>query len=192
MATTDQIKALRELTGVSVMQCKTALEEAGDDMEKAKILLRKKGGAIAAKKSGREFGSGVIEAYVHNTRRVGALVTLLCETDFVAKNDEFIGLARNIAMHVAAAAPQYGSRENVTEKELRSIEEILQKEVADKPKDMRKKILQGKLDAYFKDKVLLEQDFIKDPSMTINDLIESATQKFGERITISHFSRYNV
>lgn len=192
MVTTDQIKELRELTGVSVMQCKAALEEANGDMEKAKVLLRKAGGDIALKKAGREFGSGVVEAYVHTTRRVGALVVLLCETDFVAKNTEFIALARDIAMQVAATAPQYGSREDVAPKDMRVAEEVFHKEVLGKPKNMQEKILRGELDAYFKEKILLEQSFIKDPTMTINDLIESATQKFGERIKIAHFSRYSI
>ena len=192
----DQIKELRELTGISVMQCKAALEEAGGDMEKAKVLLRKKGSDVAAKKSERGLGAGVVESYIHNTKQVGAIVVLSCETDFVAKNEEFVALARNIAMQVAATAPQFARRENVTEEDTKAAEEVFQKEikeeVGDKPQEMQEKILQGKIDSFLKEKILLEQDYIKDQSLTIKDLIESATQKFGENIAISHFARYSV
>lgn len=192
MITTEQIKALREETGISVMQCKKALEEAGGDVEKAKVLLRKKGGDVAQKKSDRELGSGVVEAYVHNTKQVGAIVVLSCETDFVAKNDEFVALAKDIAMQVAASAPQFKTRDEVGEQDIAAAKEVFLKEVADKPKDMQEKILEGKITAFLKEKILLEQDFIKDPSTTIRGLIESATQKFGERVEVSEFSRYSI
>lgn len=198
MVTMDQIKELRELTGVSVMQCKKALEEAGGDMEKAKVLLRKKGSDVAQKKSARNLGAGVVEAYIHNTKQVGAVVVLSCETDFVAKNKEFIQLARDIAMQVAATAPEFARRENVTEEDTRAAEEVFRKEVEDmsahagKPVEMQEKILQGKIDSFLKEKILLEQDYIKDQSLTIKALIESATQKFGENIAISSFARYSV
>ncbi|MCW9054588.1 MAG: elongation factor Ts [Candidatus Pacebacteria bacterium] len=190
--TTEQIKELRDLTGVSVMQCKKALEEAGGDMEKAKVLLRKKSGDIAAKKSGRELGSGVVESYIHNTKQVGTLIVLSCETDFVAKNEEFVQLARDIAMQIAASAPEFKVRDEVTPAATAAAEEVFRKEVADKPAEMQEKILSGKIDAYLKEKILLEQDFIKDPSVTIKGLIESATQKFGERIEVSDFTRYSI
>lgn len=190
--TTEQIKELRDITGISVMQCKKALEEAEGDMEKAKVILRKKSGDIASKKSGRELGSGVVEAYIHSTRQVGALVTLSCETDFVAKNEEFVALAKNIAMQIAASAPQFIKREEVTADDTKAAEEVFRKEVLDKPASMQEQILAGKISSYLKEKILLEQDFIKDPSITIKGLIESATQKFGERIEVSEFARYSI
>ncbi len=192
MASTEQIKELRDLTGVSVMQCKKALEEANGDMEQAKVLLRKKGSDVAAKKSDRELGAGVVESYIHNTKKVGAMVVLSCETDFVAKNDEFVALARDIAMHIAASHPQFTQREDVKEEDIQAAREVFTKEVADKPEDMRAKILEGKIDSFLKEKILYEQDFIKDPSLTIKNLVESATQKFGENIVVSDFVRYSV
>ncbi|MFC1729769.1 elongation factor Ts [candidate division KSB1 bacterium] len=188
----DQIKELRELTGISVMQCKKALEEADGDMEKAKVLLRKKGSDVAAKKSERGLGAGVVESYIHNTRQVGSMLVLSCETDFVAKNEEFVQLARDIAMQVAATSPQFIKREEVSEEDTKAAKEVFQKEVEDKPKEMQEKILQGKIDSFLKEKILLEQDYIKDQSFTIKDLIESATQKFGENIAISQFTRYST
>ena len=150
MVTTEQIKELREKTGISVMQCKKALEEAGGDEKKAFVLLREKGAEISAKKQGRALGSGVIESYVHAGSKIGVLVELLCETDFVAKNDDFKTLATNIAMHIAAMN---------SEKEESG-------------------------------QALLSEPFIKDPTLTVKDLIEQATQKFGENIKIGRFTRY--
>lgn len=190
--TPAQLKELRDLTGISVMQCKRALEEAGGDMEKAKIILQKKGGEIAQKKSDRALGAGTIGSYVHSTGEVAALVTLSCETDFVAKNKEFTALAREIAMHVAAQNPLYVRREDVTEEALQKAKEVFSEEVKDKPREMQEKILKGKLDAYFKDRILLEQSFIKDPEKTIADLISGGIQKFGENIVISAISRLSV
>lgn len=190
--TSAQIKALRDETGISVMQCKRALEEAGGDVEKARVILRKKSSESASKKSDRELGAGVVAAYVHTTGEVGALVGLACETDFVAKNEEFVALAREIAMHVTALDPQYLSREEVDASALEKARAVFAAEVADKPADLQEKILTGKLDAYFKDQILLEQPFIKDPERTINDLIEGATQKFGERVAVSAVRRLSV
>lgn len=190
--TSIQLKELRDLTGISVMQCKKALEEAGGDMEKAKIILQKKGGEIAFKKSDRELGAGAIGSYVHATQEVAALVHLSCETDFVSKNTEFLALARDIAMHVTAQNPLYIHRGEVTEEVLGKAREVFFEEVKDKPADMQEKILAGKLDAYFKDRILLEQPFIKDGDKTIGDLINTAIQKFGENIVISAMSRLSV
>lgn len=190
--TSEQIKTLRDETGISVMQCKKALEEAAGDMEKARIILTKKGGEAALKKSDRALGAGTIGAYVHATGEVAALVSLACETDFVAKNDEFAGLARDIAMQVAAQHPTYISRDEVTAEALTKAQEVFSEEVKDKPADMQEKILAGKLDAYFKDQVLLEQEFIKDPDKTIGDLLKAAIQKFGENISVVEISRVSV
>lgn len=190
--TSEQLKELRDATGISVMQCKKALEEAGGDMEKARIILQKKGGEAAAKKSDRALGAGAIGAYVHSTHEVAALVALACETDFVAKNEEFTALARDIAMQVAAQNPKYVTREEVTDEELKKAREVFGEEVKDKPAEMQEKILEGKVSAYFKDQILLEQAFIKDPELTIADLISNAVQKFGENVVVAEISRVSV
>ncbi len=187
-----QLKELRDYTGISVMQCKKALEEAGGDMDKAKIILQKKGGEIALKKSDRALGAGAVGSYVHSTNEVAALVQLSCETDFVSKNPEFVTLAKNIAMHVAAQAPLYIRREEVTPEILAKAKEVFMKEVEGKPVEIQEKILAGKLDAYFKDRILLEQPFIKDADKTIGDLINTAIQKFGENIVVSDVFRMSV
>lgn len=192
MITTEQIKELRDKTGVSVMQCKKALEEAGGDMDKAVIILRKKGSDIASKKSDRTLGSGRIASYIHGNGSVGSLVELWSETDFVSKNDEFYALAHDIAMQVAATNPTYLKKEDVTEEEKKKALEVFEKEVAGKPEEIKEKILKGKLDSYLADKILLEQPFVKDGSLKIKDLIESAIQKFGEKIEIARFSRFSV
>ncbi len=192
----DQIKELRELTGISVMQCKKALEEADGDIEKAKVILRKQSGDIAAKKSSRNLGSGVVESYIHSTKQVGAIVVLSCETDFVAKNEGFVQLAKDIAMHITASYPQFIKKEDVTEGDTKAARAVFQKEIkdqsGDKPEEMQEKILQGKMDSFLKDKVLLDQSYIKDPSLTIGNLVEAATQKFGENIVISNFTRHSI
>lgn len=190
--TSAQLKELRDLTGISVMQCKRALEEAGGDMDKAKILLQKKGGEIALKKSDRELGAGAIGSYVHSTHEVASLVQLSCETDFVSKNTEFTQLARDIAMHVAAQNPLYINRAQVDETALTKAKEVFMEEVKDKPVEMQEKILAGKLDAYFKDRILLEQPFIKDGEKTIGDLVNAAIQKFGENVVITAIHRMSI
>ncbi|MBT3282740.1 elongation factor Ts [bacterium] len=190
MVTTEQVKELREKSGISIIQCKKALEEADGDMEKAVVILQKKSGVAADKKSGRDLKAGAVQAYVHNSGNVGAMVLLSCETDFVAKNEEFIKLAYDIAMHVAAANPKFTNKEEITEHEVNTAKEVFEKEVEGKPEEMKEQILKGKIDSYFSDKILLEQTFIKDPNSTIKGLIEAATQKFGERIQVGEFARF--
>jgi len=192
MATTEQVKKLRDETGVSIMQCKKALEEAKDDMEKAKIILQKKGGDIAAKKSDRTLGSGSIACYIHANGSVGAMLELSCETDFVSGNDEFKTLARDLAMQVTASNPEFVKKEDITAEARAKVAEVFAAEVVSKPEAMREKILQGKLDAYFADKILMEQEYIKNPDLKIRNLIESAVQKFGEKIEIARFARFSV
>lgn len=189
---TEQIKELRDATGVSVMQCKKALEEAGGDMDKAKILLQKQSKVAASKKADRELGAGTISSYIHAGGAVGTLVELACETDFVSKNDEFQTLAYDIAMHVAASAPQFLKKEEITDEDQKKAKELFVEEVADKPADLQEKIVQGKLDAHFGEKTLMTQKFIKDPEKTISDLVESATQKFGERVEVVQFARFSI
>ena len=192
MITTEQIKELRDATGVSVMQCKKALEEAGGDMEKAKIILRKISKASADKKADRTLGAGVVASYIHGEGGIGAMVELLCETDFVARNDEFKSLARDIAMHVAAQNPEFVKMEEVPEEAKSKARELFMEEVKDKPVEMQEKILAGKLEAFIKEKVLLEQSFIKNPEVTIKDLVNEAVQKFGEKTEIGRISRFSV
>ena len=190
--TTEQVKELRDKTGISVMQCKQALEETDGDMEKALVILQKKSAGAAAKKSDRTLGDGVVSCYVHNTNKVGTMIVLACETDFVAKNEEFISLAREIAMHTAASCPDCISRDEVSEEQLKAAKEVFEDEAKDKPDDIRDKIVEGKMDSYFSEKVLLEQPYIKDQDKTIKSLIEEATQKFGERIEVAKCTRFSV
>lgn len=192
MATTEEIKALRDETGVSVMQCKKALEEAGGDVEKAKIILRKASAAIASKKSDRSLGAGTVAAYVHAGGAVVGAVVLASETDFVSKNKEFEKLAYDIAMHVAAMDPKFKTRDDVKEDDVRAAREVFSKEVESLPEASREKALQGKLDSFVKEKVLLDQSFVKDPQVTIRELIDSAMQKFGEKIEVVRFERLSV
>jgi elongation factor Ts len=187
----DRIKELRDRTGVSVMHCKKALEEAGGDLEQAAVLLKKRSAASAEKKADRSLGAGTIGSYVHEGA-IGAMVLLSCETDFVAKNPEFATLVRDIAMQVTATNPTAVSMDDVPPETREAAVAVFEKEVADKPKDMQEKIMEGKLQSYFKDQVLLEQSFIKDESKTIRDLLNEATQKFGERVEISRFTRLSA
>lgn len=190
--TSAQLKELRETTGISVMQCKKALEEAEGDMEKAIIILKKKRSEAAEKKSDRELGAGAVGTYVHNTNEVAASVLLACETDFVSKNEEFVALAKDIAMHVAASDPKFISKDELPEDALEKAKEVFAPELEGKPEDMKEKIMQGKLDSYFKDQVLMEQDFIKNPDQTIGEMVTGAVQKFGENVSIEKINRISV
>ncbi|CAN5719129.1 translation elongation factor Ts [soil metagenome] len=187
----DTLKTLRDKTGVSIMQCKKALEEAEGDMDKAEVILRKRSGAAADKKSDRELAAGAIGTYVHGGE-IGAMVLLSCETDFVSRNEEFVALAREIAMHVAAANPTYLNEEDIAPEAVTAAKAVFNEEVKDKPAEMQEKILEGKMASYFKDQVLMNQTYIKDESKTIRDLITEATQKFGERVEISRFVRFSA
>ncbi len=173
------------------MQCKKALEEAGGDIEKAEVILRKKSGAAAEKKGDRELGAGAIGSYVHDGS-IGSMVLLSCETDFVSKNPEFGAVAREVAMQVAASNPSFLTDADIPAEAKKAAEDVFQKEVEGKPEDMKAKILEGKLASYFRDQVLLDQLYIKDDSKTIRDLINEASQKFGERIEISRFARFSA
>lgn len=190
--TTDIIKSLRDETGVSVMQCKKALEEAGGDIEKAKVILRKASAAIASKKADRELGAGVAAAYTHAGGAVVGAVVLACETDFVSKNEEFGKIARDIAMHVAAMSPKFLNRDSVQESDIRAAREVFAEEVANIPEAKREIALQGKLDSYLAERVLLEQPFIKDSNMTVRQLLDAAMQKFGEKVELVRFERLSV
>jgi elongation factor Ts len=192
MVTTDLIKELRDATGVSVMQCKKALEEAGGDKEKALVILKKKGAESAANKADRTLKAGIIQAYIHSTGTVASMVELACETDFVAKTPEFKQLAYDIAMHVAAAKPEFLKKEDIKEEDRKLAESVFEKDVEGKPEAMKAKILEGKLDAYFGERVLLNQPFIKNPEVTVAGLVSAAVQKFGEKTEVIRFVRYAV
>jgi len=192
MISTDQVKELRERTGLSIMQCKKALEESSGDMEKAIIILRKNSASIAGKKADRTLGAGTIASYIHGEGTVGAIVELSCETDFVAKNEEFKALAYDLAMQVAATDPQFIKMEEIGDDAKRTATEVFISEVEGKPEDIKQKIIDGKLLSYFGEKTLVEQNFIKNPEMKIKDLITGAVQKFGERIEIRRFVRFST
>lgn len=187
----DTVKALRDRTGVSIMQCRKALEEAGGDTEKALVILTKRAGAKAGDKADRELAAGVIGTYVHDGV-VGAMVLLSSETDFVSKNAEFAELARAIAMHAAATDPKYLTTDEIGEEAKAAAMGVFAAEVEGKPAEMKEKILEGKMASYFRDQVLLEQPYIRDDSKTIRDLLNEATQKFGERVEISKFARFSA
>ncbi|OGG50834.1 hypothetical protein A2763_00650 [Candidatus Kaiserbacteria bacterium RIFCSPHIGHO2_01_FULL_54_36] len=192
MAVSDELKQLRDETGVSIMQCKKALAEAGGDIEKAKIILRKQSSAIASKKSDRALGAGIAAAYTHAGGSVVGAVVLACETDFVSKNEEFSKLAYQIAMHVAAMGPQFRAREDIKEQDLVAAREVFAAEAAKVPEAARGKAIEGKVDSYLRERVLLEQPYVKDPSITIRELIDTAVQKFGEKIEVVRFERLSV
>lgn len=189
--TTESIKELRDATGVSVMQCKKALQEAGGDIAKAMVILKKHSAASAEKKADRSLGAGTIGSYIHDGG-IGAMALLSCETDFVAKNPGFETLARDIAMQVAATNPTYLSIDEVPEDAKKAATAVFEKEVEGKPADMQAKILEGKVMSYFRDQVLLEQSFIKDESKSVRTLLNEATQKFGERVEITRFVRISA
>lgn len=159
-------------------------------MEKAILLLRKKGSAIADKKGDRELASGVFATYTHANKKVASVVELLSETDFVSKHEDFAKLAYDIALQVAATNPQYKTRADVPEAELQKIKDLYVKDVEGKPENLKETILSGKVDSFMKGMVLMEQPFIKDDSLTVRQLIDNAVQKFGERIDVGDFKRY--
>ncbi|HUO56141.1 MAG TPA: elongation factor Ts [Candidatus Paceibacterota bacterium] len=189
---TEMIKELRDITGVSIMQCKKALEEAGGDIEKAKVLLRKQSAISAAKKADRSLGAGIVSAYVHAGGTVLGAVVLACETDFVSGNDEFKKLAYDIAMHVAAMNPQFKARDDVQESDLAAARAVFEEEVKNVPEANRAKAMDGKIDSYLRERVLLQQPFVKDPNVTIQEIIDQAVQKFGEKVELVRFERLSV
>ncbi len=190
---TQDIAKLREQTGAGMMDCKKALEEAAGDFVKAIEILRKKGAATAAKRAEREAKEGIVVSYIHNGR-IGALLELNSETDFVARNQDFINLANDLVMHVAAAAPEYVSPEEIPaeiiekEKEI----ELARLEGSDKPKEVLEKIISGKLEKYFSGVCLIKQPFIKNPDITVGDLINEKTAAIGEKIAVRRFVRYEL
>ncbi len=188
----DEVKKLRDETGVSIMQCKKALEECSGDMEKAKIFLRKKSTADAAKKGDRVFGAVCSASYIHQGGKVGSMVQLVCETDFVSSNPEFIALANDVAVHIAGLSPEFVKEADISDDVKNKYMEAFKEEAAKtgKPEAIQGKIAEGKWAEYLAGSVLLNQKFLKDDTKTIQDLINIAIQKFGENITVSKFVRF--
>jgi len=188
----EDLKLLREKTGAGIVDCKNALKEAGGDIEKAVEILRRKGIKVAEKKAGRQTKEGIIESYIHTGAKIGVLIEVNCETDFVAKNEEFKEFAHDLAMQVAARAPSYISREEVPQEILEKEKEIIKEQFKDKPEHILEKIVNNKLNEFYKEKCLLEQPFIKDENKTIKDLLTEKIAKFGENIVIKRFVRYEL
>jgi len=198
MADIEQIKTLRQKTGVSLQKCKKALEEADGDIEKAQKLLREWGQKLADKRSDKEVGEGVVASYVHSDNKTGCLLDLRCETDFVAKGDDFQKLAHELCLQIVAAKPDYISEKDVPEKDLEKEKEIIMNQIeeddknADKPDHVKEKIVEGKLNKFMEKKVLMNQKWIKDDSKTIEDLIGEYLAKIGENIEVKRFTRYEI
>lgn len=192
--TASMVKELRESTGCGMMDCKKALQETGGDMEKAKEYLREKGLAAAAKKAGRITAEGLVDSYIHGNGRIGVLVEVNCETDFVAKTDEFKQFVRDIAMQVAASKPEYVSREEVPDDVIEKEKRILTAQAKNegKPEKIIEKMVQGRLEKYFKEICLLEQPFIKNPDISVKQLLTEKIAKIGENITIRRFVRFEL
>jgi elongation factor Ts len=190
--TAGMVKELREKTGVGMMECKKALVEASGDVGEAEKILRKRGMAAAQKKAGRATGEGAVSAYIHTGGKIGVLVEINCETDFVARTDDFQGLVRDIAMHVAAAAPRFVQREEVNEDILADEREIARDQAlaAGKPEKVVDKIVEGRLEKFYKENVLVEQEFVKDTNKTVGQLIVEAVARMGENIQIRRFARF--
>lgn len=192
--THEMVKDLREKTGAGIMDCKRALSESDGDMEKAFDILRQKGLATAAKKASRETKEGIICSYIHTGGKIGVLVEVNCETDFVARNPEFQKLVKDIAMQIAWSTPPYLRREDVPEPLLHKERELYRAQAKEtgKPDHVIEKIVEGKMEKFFTDSCLLEQPFIKDSSITLNDLIRQKIAKVGENIIIKRFVRYQL
>jgi elongation factor Ts len=186
------VKQLREKTNAGMMDCKRALEEAGGDLAKAETILRTKGIASASRKASRATKEGIVASYIHLQGKVGVLVEVNCETDFVAKNENFRSFVKDITLHIAAAHPLYVSREDVPGKLIEAEREIYKAQVKGKPANVTEKIVDGKLDKFYSTVCLLEQGFIKNPDVTIKDLLSAKIAELGENIVIRRFTRYLV
>jgi elongation factor Ts len=194
MITAEMVKELRGRTGAGMMDCKKALNETNGDMEKAIDFLREKGLAAAAKKASRVAAEGLVESYIHGGGRIGVLVEVNCETDFVAKTDDFKALVKDIAMQIAAANPLYVRREEVPAEMIEHEREVLKVQSLNegKPANIVEKMINGRIDKFYKEICLLEQSFIKDPDKTINQLITEKISKIGENISVRRFTRYQL
>jgi elongation factor Ts len=190
----ELVKELRQRTGIGMMECKQALKESKGDIDKAIVILRKKGYARAQGKRSRETAEGVVGSYIHLNGKIGVLLEVNCESDFVARNDEFKELVRNIAMHIAAANPKYVSSEDISPEILEQEKDIIKEQFKDskKPPEIVEKIIQGKLGKFYQEVCLLDQPYIKDDKVSVKQLVASYIAKFGENIQISRFARYEL
>ena len=188
------VKELRDRSGVGMMECKKALVETGGNIDKAFDYLRKAGAAKALKKEGREAKEGVVLSYIHPGAKLGVLLELNCETDFVAKTDDFVNLGNDIAMHIAATDPLAVSSDNISNEIIEKEKEIYteQAKKTNKPAEIIEKMVEGRLKKFFKENVLIEQDFVKDPNKTIKDIITDTVGKLGENIVITRFRRFQL
>ncbi len=194
MISAQQVKELREATGAGMMDCKKALVETNGDMDKAVDYLREKGLAAAAKKAGRIAAEGIVESYIHGGGKIGVMIEVNCETDFVAKTPEFHSFVRDLAMQVAAANPSYLSRDEVPVEILDHEREILRAQALNegKPAKIIEKMVEGRVEKYYKENCLLEQAFIKDPDQSVTDLVNAQIAKIGENIVVRRFVRYQM
>jgi elongation factor Ts len=186
------VMALREKTNAGMMDCKKALKEAGGDIEKAETILRKKGITKAETKGDRQTKEGIISSYIHMAGRIGVLIEVNCETDFVARNEIFQAFVRDISLHIAAASPKFIRREEIPEDLITKEKEIAAEQIKDKPAAIVEKIVQGKIDKIFAEQCLLEQAFIKNPDITISDFVKSKIAELGENLVVRRFVRYAV
>lgn len=190
--TAQMVNELRGRTGVGLMDCKRALVESNGDFEEAITLLKKKGMATAAKKAGRNASEGTVQSYIHLGGKVGVLIELNCETDFVAKNEEFQNIARGISMHIAASSPLYVSREEVPAELVEKEKDVARSQCEGKPENAIEKIVEGKVDKWFSEICLLEQKFVKNQDQTIQELLNENIAKLGENIIVRRFSRFGL
>lgn len=192
--TAAMVKELRGKSGAGIMECKGALKEAGGDVEEAVTVLRKKGLAKAGKKMGRETGDGAIGTYIHPGNKIGVMLQLHCETDFVANTDDFQGLIRDICMHIAASKSRYLSRDEVTQEDLAKEREIFahQAKESGKPEKIIEKIVEGKMEKFYEENCLLDQAYIKENSLTVGEMIKQRIAILGENITVGKFSRFEI
>ncbi len=190
----EQVKKLRELTGAGMMECKRALQEAEGDVQRAVEILRERGLKDVQKRAGRSAAQGLIEAYIHFNHTVGVLVEVNCETDFVAATEEFKALTRDVALHIASAAPRWLAREEVPTSELEAERRIFEAQAREqgKPDNVIDKMVEGKIEAFFRDNVLLDQKFVKDESKTIRALVDEVSAKVGEKVAVRRFVRYKL
>ena len=190
----QQVKELRDLTGAGMMDCKRALQETDGDMEKAVDLLRSRGAAKAAKREDKSASEGTIGTYVHHSGKVGVMVQVNCETDFVANTDDFQQLAKDLAMHIAASGPVAVSADAIPAEEIARERAVYEAQVAEegKPENIRERIVEGKLQKWFKEVALMEQAFVKDPDQSIADLVTQVSAKTGEKIEVARFARFAI
>lgn len=186
------VKELREKTQAGFMECRKALVEAGGDIAKAFEVLKQKGSLQAQKKSDRKTSEGIVSSYIHAGNKIGVLVEVNCETDFVARTEDFRDLVKNLAMHIAASSPFYVDRKDIPPDVQDTARKKFEEEVQDKPEKIRDQIVQGKLDKYMQEKCLLDQPYVKDPGVLVRDLVASAIAKLGENITVNRFSRFQI